>query len=207
MTTATGTKPLAKDEIGAAGAALGRAFFDDPLITYILPDEQKREGQVRWFMGQGAKYGHTWGEVHTTESGVEGAAVWLPPGDVKLTMTRMARNGLLLAPLKFGFGGFNRFLSAVNHLEHLHDRDAPERHWYLMILGVDPPRQGHGVGGALIQPILARADAEGLPCYLETMKTRNVPFSQKHGFEVIVEDDLPKGGPHFWTMKRPARTA
>ncbi len=30
----------------------------------------------------------------------------------------------------------------------------------------------------------------------------NVPFYNKHGFEVVVEEDVPKGGPHFWTMKR-----
>lgn len=49
------------------------------------------------------------------------------------------------------------------------------------------------------------ADADGLPCYLETMKERNVVFYEKHGFQVVVGDDLPKGGPHFWTMKRPAK--
>ena len=59
-----------------------------------------------------------------------------------------------------------------------------------------------GLGTA---PVLAKADAAGLPCYLETMKTRNVPFYRKHGFEVIVEDDLPGGGFHFWTMRRDPR--
>jgi GNAT superfamily N-acetyltransferase len=74
-----------------------------------------------------------------------------------------------------------------------------------MLLGVDPPRQGQGVGGALIAPVLAKTDAAGVPCYLETMKTRNVPFYRKHGFEVVVEDDLPGGGFHFWTMRRDPR--
>ena len=81
----------------------------------------------------------------------------------------------------------------------------PEDHWYLMILGVDTAKQGQGVGSSLVAPMLARADADGLPCYLETMKERNVVFYEKHGFQVVVEDDLPKGGPHFWTMKRPAK--
>ena len=74
-----------------------------------------------------------------------------------------------------------------------------------MILGGDRDKQGQGVGSSLVAPMLARADAEGLPCYLETMKERNVAFYEKHGFQVVVEDDLPKGGPHFWTMKRPAK--
>jgi MFS family permease len=49
-------------------------------------------------------------------------------------------------------------------------------HWYLWLLGVDPDRQGQGVGSALLAPILARADAEGLPCALETLTERNVWF-------------------------------
>ncbi len=117
----------------------------------------------------------------------------------------MVRAGMLLAPFKVGLGAFRRFLSISDYIEKLHKRDMPEDHWYLMILGVDTAKQGQGIGGSIIQPILARADADGLPCYLETMKEINVAFYEKHGFQVVVEDDLPNGGPHFWTMKRPAR--
>jgi GNAT superfamily N-acetyltransferase len=123
-----------------------------------------------------------------------------------MTPFRMLRVGMLAAPLKFGLGTFMRFMGAMNHVEHLHKRDVPPQHWYLFILGVDPDRQGQGVGGQLIAPAIARADEQGLPCYLETMKTRNLPFYQKHGFAVVVEEDLPKGGPHFWTMKRDPRS-
>jgi GNAT superfamily N-acetyltransferase len=101
-----------------------------------------------------------------------------------------------------GDEAFGRFGQALGHLDLLHRAAVPPEHWYLMLLGVDPPRQGQGVGGALIAPVLAKADAANLPCYLETTKTRNVPFYRKHDFEVVVEDDLPGGGFHFWTMRR-----
>ena len=99
-----------------------------------------------------------------------------------------------------------RFMKIMNTFEHLHDRDVPEPHWYLMVLGVDPPRQGQGVGGALMQPILVarrRRQAAVLPRDAESRSTCH--FYQRHGFEVIVEDDIPGNGPHYWTMKRPAR--
>jgi GNAT superfamily N-acetyltransferase len=185
-----------------SGLALSRAFYDDPMMAYVLPDEAKRAAQLDWFMAKGALYGHKYGEVHTTAGRVEGNAIWLPPGDTKVPMTRMMATGMLAAPLRFGLGAFNRFLKTMNLFERMHERDMHQQHWYLMILGVDPPRQGQGVGGALIAPVLARADAEGLPCYLETAKARNVTFYRKHGFEVVVEDDVPNGF-HYWTMKRP----
>ena len=202
MRMTTATTPMAKAQISECGEVLARSFHDDPLMEYIVPDETKRARWLRWFMTKGANYAHHYGAVDTTAGKVEGGAIWLPPGDVKLTIPRMARTGMLAFPLKFGFSTFQRFLTAMNYAEHLHDRDMPDRHWYLLILGVDPPRQGQGVGSGLIQPTLPRADADGQACYLETAKARNVPFYAKHGFEVIVESDLPKGGPHFWTMKR-----
>ncbi len=205
MTTATQAVPMPREQNAEAGATLGRAFYDDPLMQYILPDDAKRPAALRWFMTSAARYGGAHGEVYTTPGQVDGAAIWLPPGDVSVTLPRMIRHGMIAAPFKFGFSAFNRFMGVMNHLEHLHDRDAPEPHWYLMVLGVDPPRQGQGVGGTLVQPVLARADRDGLPCYLETMKERNVPFYEKHGFTVVVDEIMPKGGPRCWTMKRPAR--
>lgn len=202
MTTETQVVHLAPTQIREAGEVLARAFHDDPLFKWVLPDESKRARVLPWFMGTGTRYGHMYGEINTTEGKVEGAAVWLPPENFQLTPLRMMRAGMVFAPLKLGPAAFGRFMSTVNHFEHLHKRDVAPRHWYLMILGVDPPRQGQGVGGILIQPVLARADAERLPCYLETVKESNVPFYHKHGFDVVVEGDIPKGGPHFWTMKR-----
>jgi len=79
-------------------------------------------------------------------------------------------------------------------LGELHAQAVPPDHWYLLILGVDPPRQGQGVGGSLIEPILRRADAEGRQFYLETMKPRNVTFYGKHGFDVVLEGDTADGG-------------
>jgi ribosomal protein S18 acetylase RimI-like enzyme len=78
----------------------------------------------------------------------------------------------------------------------------PQPHWYLWVIGVEPERQRHGVGKALLRPMLERAAAEGAPCYLETHKERNVAYYQAFGFELVTEGSVPKGGPRFWTMRR-----
>ena len=51
-----------------------------------------------------------------------------------------------------------------------------------------------------MRPILARAGAEGLPCYLETQNERNVPFYERHGFEVVSDGEVPKRGLRGWAM-------
>ena len=202
MTTAIQPVRHAPAQRRESARVLARAFDDDPLTMFIFPDAASRPRHLAWFFERALRIGEMYGEVYTTPGKVDGDAIWLRS---VLGMGQMVRAGILMAPLKFGLPTFMRFLGVMNHAEHLHKRDVPEPHHYLMVLGVDPPRQGQGVGGALIAPMLARADAERLPCYLETMKTRNVPFYEKHGFRVVVEADLPKGGPHFWTMKRPPK--
>jgi ribosomal protein S18 acetylase RimI-like enzyme len=187
------------------GEVLARALHDDPHWAWILPHESKRAQVLPWFMGVWARYCHRYGEVHITTGKVEGAALWIPPGKYPPSVAGMIVAGMILVPLKFGRAAFGRLMSSANYAAQLHKRDVPRRHWYLPTLGVDPPRQGQGIGGALIQPVLARADAEGLLCYVETEKERNLPFYRRHGFEVVVEGDLPNSGPHFWTMKREPR--
>jgi len=199
------TVRLPEAEIPTAGRVLGRAFWDDPMFIYVVPDDEHRTRALPPFFAAAARYGHLFGEVYTTAGTVEGGAVWIPPDSGEMTPERMAATGLSLVAEHLGEEAMARFFHALQHFDELHKRDMPSSHWYLMILGVDPPRQGLGIGGQLIQPVLARADAAGLPCYLETTKARNVPFYQKHGFAVVVEDDLPGGGPHYWTMRRPPR--
>ncbi|MEX2245498.1 MAG: GNAT family N-acetyltransferase [Dehalococcoidia bacterium] len=195
---------LRKDQLRESGEVLARAFHTNPLMEYILPDEERRRRALPWFMAAGSKYGLRFGEVHTTPGAIAGSAIWLPPGNSIASPLRMAQVGLLAAPFKMGLGGFRRFMGATNHLEHLHKRDVPQPHWYLMILGVDPLRQRQGIGSALLQPVLAKADAAHLPCYLETDKEDDVIFYQRNGFEVVVADTIPNG-PRYWTMLRPAK--
>ncbi|MEX2159595.1 MAG: GNAT family N-acetyltransferase [Dehalococcoidia bacterium] len=181
---------------------LSRAFFDDPLVEYITPDPDKRRANLPWFFGIATKYGEKYGgTAHTTPDSVQGAALWLPPGETITSTLRLIRLGLLATPFRFGISSTMRFLTVLSKLEHLHKRDVPPEHWYLWILGVEPERQGQGIGGNLIAPVLERADKEHLPCYLETMKERNVTFYQKNGFEVVVDDTF-KDGPRYWTMRR-----
>jgi len=72
------------------------------------------------------------------------------------------------------------------------------------VLGTDPQHQGKGIGSALLAPVLAKCDAEGIPAYLESSKERNIPFYRRHGFEVTTELNL-KNGPSLWPMWRDPR--
>lgn len=80
-----------------------------------------------------------------------------------------------------------------------------ERHWYLGLLGVEPRRQGHGVGARLMEAFVERVEADRLPAYLETDRPENVRFYRRFGFEVASELEIL--GVPVATMRRAAAGA
>jgi ribosomal protein S18 acetylase RimI-like enzyme len=194
--------PSALDE---AAAIQGRTFFDDPLFEFVLPDEALRRAHLPWLMRVGIALGTRLGHVHTTSGAMLGHAVWLPPGETHLSDDRMAEAGFRDAETRIGASALGRFGAFMEQAAATHERLLPGPHWYLLILGVDLHVQGRGIGGSLIQPTLSRADADGLPCYLETAKERNLGFYRRHGFEVAEEQTIEAGGPTVWSMIRPPR--
>ncbi|MDQ3702770.1 MAG: GNAT family N-acetyltransferase [Chloroflexota bacterium] len=90
----------------------------------------------------------------------------------------------------------------MNHTDAPHRRAVPGPHWYLLLLGTDPTQRRTGVGSALVRHGTARADAAGLPCYLDTMNEANLAFYGRHGFEIVHEGVITTGGLRTWGLRR-----
>ena len=186
-----------------ASELLARAFQDDPVWKYLIPDGSRRLRLLPSFFSIVVRYSLLYGEVYTTSS-LEGVACWLPPGNTSPRFSRLVRLGFRHASLGFelGWTGFRRYVSMETYNGTVHQRFVPGKHWYLWALGVDPAYQGQGIGGMLMQPVLARAETERLPCYLETSTEKNVAFYSKRGFTVVNEGVVPGSDLHVWAMMR-----
>jgi GNAT superfamily N-acetyltransferase len=193
---------LSEPQIEDAGRALALAFQADPLQSYALPDSRERAECSPAHFAALLRYGHLFGEVFTTSGAPVGAAVCLPPGAWEVTPERAAQAGLDQLPVLMGADAVERFNHVLAFLEPFHRRDVQSKHWYVMVVGVIPARHGQGFGRALLRPVLDRADAEGLPCYLETAQPGNVSFYQKLGFGVIADVVEPRSGLRLWTFRR-----
>ena len=185
---------------------LARAFLADPVYTILFPDKVERERALHRLFGALVGYCLVYGLVHTTPE-MEGAACWLSPGNTRVTLWRALRTGLGLqrAVARFNAQARREFVAATAYIDEIHKHKAPEPHWYLWALGVEPHFQGQGIGGRLVQPVLTQADKDGVPCYLETQTERNVAFYQKRGFEVVSDGLVPEQGFRIWAMLREAQ--
>jgi GNAT superfamily N-acetyltransferase len=194
---------LRESQIEMAGAMLARAFQNDPLMVYTLPRVADRVRLLPEYYTRMVRFGCLSGDaVYTTAGPLIGAAVWLPPG-TQWTRARVEAAGLHELSGILGEDAMRRFREVVTREAQARERDMTPPYWYLLLLGVEPVHQGRGIGGALIKPILARAQREGLACYLESEQPRNVDFYLKQGFELIVNGEAAgTTGVRFWTFRR-----
>ncbi len=193
---------LTEAQISAAAGILARAFQNDPLMVYAIPDASQRQRLLPEVYLRMVRFGLLAGEVFTTAHTPSGIALWLPP-NAPWTRENIHASGMDALAALIGDEGYRRYREVVGREWQARERDMPDPCWYLLLLGVEPDHQRRGLGGQLMHPVMERADAGGLACYLETENQRNVAFYQSQGFELIVDgEEAGTSGVRFWTFRR-----
>lgn len=201
--TAVAVRRAGPDDAGALVEVLARAFDDDPVINWFVRSDAGRPEAFRRFFEIAVRtMTLPLGEVYVAGEG-SGAALWAPPGTWQLGPEDLEP---LLPDLTavFGEDTLERSLEGMGAMDAVHPH---EPHFYLLALGVAPELQSRGIGGALLQEVLRRCDAAGLPAYLEATSPRNVALYRRHGFAVTDTLTLPGGGPPLWLMWRAPQPA
>lgn len=192
----TPIRALRADDVVPLAASQARAFYDDPLQVWALPDESTRLRVLRDLFEMMIRVvSLPLGESYTDDTRSVGA-LWAPPGRWVVEPDTAEQLEPMSAIVGDRLPWMRRCWEAITRVH------PEEPHFYLSGLGTDPPRQGHGLGSAAMAPVLARCDAEGIPAYLESTKERNVAFYEQHGFAVTGTLVVPPDGPTLWTMWR-----
>ena len=197
---------LDPSQVASAGALIARALQEAPVARCLYPDPEERRRASPWFFEGQVRYGLRFGEVHTIGDEIDGVAVWYGPEAPEMDDGAMIEAGLL-APVGPEEAAqrekaVRRATPLIERAEGLHAQHMPSNHWYLSLLAVDPGRQGRGIGGALLEPMLDRLKAQGMPAFLWTAQPRNVAFYEKQGFELLDAETEPRTGVRFWTFAR-----
>ena len=182
----------------AAAEALALAFADDPCWSHLLPEDATRaERLLAFFSDQIETLTPDRRELWVAEDG-GGAAIWSPPGRWRVPLGQTLKSGRTM------LGVFGRHLPLAFRANLQLERAHPKReHWYLDFLGVEPRRQGRGLGGALLSPVLERCDREGAPAYLGASTERNRLLYERNGFALTEVIAMPgRGGPPIRKMWR-----
>jgi ribosomal protein S18 acetylase RimI-like enzyme len=180
---------------------LASAFHDDPLTNWIFSDEAERPRQLQEWMRFSCEMGLTRGHFYSA-GGHKAAAIWSPP-DVNLFDDLWGPRVAQLLQRELGERAGSVIAGLARAMDTPH---ATEPHFYLFTLGTHADHQGGGLGAQVLEDVLAICDKQGLPAHLESSNIRNVPFYQRHGFEVVSEIEVDTGGPVLRPMRRAPRT-
>jgi GNAT superfamily N-acetyltransferase len=188
-----GLRRASTQDIRPLKAVLAEAFFEDPILGWLMPEDSKRLARLRRYFAIELRHlalprGRVW-----TTSDLAGAALSLPPGawrsPLRVTLLEGSAFGVHLSRAAR--------LGAAIEWRHVH---GP--HYYVRDVGVLPDMQGHGLGSALLRPTLEHCDREGLPAYLEASSERSAALYERLGFQLTRE--LRVGGsPPLRLMLRP----
>lgn len=171
------------------------AFAADPVIRWFLPDEGTYVEKAALLFGFIFDVRHAGGEIWVAPQ--RAAAAWTPPGGLApMDPSPQQLWGEVAALLD------EDLVRRMDDYEAELKRLLPEFDtWYLGVVGTMPGSQGLGFGSAVVRPVLARADAAGVPQSLETCVPQNRALYEKWGFEVTGEFSVGDG-PEVWVMVR-----
>jgi GNAT superfamily N-acetyltransferase len=189
----------AADAVPRVAAALADAFINEPVYSWLLPGSLRPQARLRtMFAAEIEQYVLPNGGTVWTTCGYHGAVTELPPGAWEMPMSFTGKEALKW------MRAFGRRLAIAGRVQHaMQERHLREPHFYVRTVGVRTALQGQGVGSALMQPTLGRADSAGVPTYIEASSERSATLYERLGFVHIDVLELPEGGPPVWLMRRP----
>ncbi|MER5446016.1 GNAT family N-acetyltransferase [Streptomyces sp. NPDC002766] len=178
---------------------LDEAFQDDPVSGWVFPGDEYRRTTHHRLMAAFTGIVLAEGRIDVTEDG-SACALWLAvpagahdPDDDGAQQLRAAVDP------------DNERVELIGRLTaDIHP--AGRAHEYLWMIGVQPGRQGEGLGTALIRHVLDRCDREDLPAYLEASSARSRALYERLGFEPARAPLALPDGPTMWPMWREPRT-
>ncbi|KAJ5675949.1 hypothetical protein N7462_008846 [Penicillium macrosclerotiorum] len=197
--------PLANADISGAVECVQKAFADDPYFRWAFNNPSKFNVQrnaaslaahFQYGINCGcpisvAKVSQAAGDRKTDhalelpQGSIVGVSWWYPPQPAYIpqTWSVWAQDWLL---------SFRQLLNNIRFLGRggsmPHDTGSGR-------ISVSSEARGMGVGKRLMESVMAKADQENMPCYLESSKGQpNVTIYEKMGFQLVKEIECAEGG-------------
>lgn len=181
---------------------LTAAFLHNRSVNWIIKKGGQKEKQIKGLTEYALEESSRANGAWITED-EKGALLFTRPN-------QKSGKGLaaMLSSLKLALSviGLFRLPQVLRREKYVKNKHPKEDFIYLWFIGVDPGYQGHGVGSTILLELLALADLENLPVYLETSTPENLHFYKKHHFKVYHEWQDPKAGFPVWFLKREVAT-
>jgi GNAT superfamily N-acetyltransferase len=190
-------RPATRDDRAVALRTIVRGFATDPLLRFFFPEDHVYDASAPVFFGFLFDIRLDRGEVLLADDGLA-VALWTPPEGLTIPDAEVDRRWASDVSPRLR----EEDQARIERFEAAHEGIAPEGpHRYLGVLATDPDHRGRGLARAVLDPVFARDDTEGIPAHLETCTPQNLPFYARFGFGVHAETTI-EDGPRLWELVR-----
>jgi ribosomal protein S18 acetylase RimI-like enzyme len=201
----TDARLLTLADVEEAAQVISQAFWDDPLISFMLPFKPTRLRTL-------VKFFRVYGEIsirnqrgYGVGEPLQGVAYWKFPGQESMSISVKALGKFLPLLLTMYPIGYWRARKILEQIESLYKKHADEPTFYLDNLGVLASARGKGLSSKLIRPFLERADAQKVIAYTDTVTPANVPLYEHFGFQCIEQVPVAGTGITVYALRRPVQ--
>lgn len=180
-------RDLGQSELTAAGAVVGRALQDNPIIQRVFDRSfSRRAAAVGEIYGtilrQTQAKGIILGAFAPDDALIGVVALTQPGGCTQSTFEKIALTRVIQSCTSVEMAlSYQRWQSAWSR------RDPKDHHWHVGPVAIEPGYQRKGVGTALMTAACERIDRFPAMAYLETDRRGSVPFFTRFAFKEIAE--------------------
>jgi GNAT superfamily N-acetyltransferase len=164
---------------------LANSFADNKSVNYIIKQDEKQQQRIHSLMSYSFEVCMLYGDVYLSDDGKGCVLVLLP--DRKKSTLKTTLLDLQLIFSATGLGNVKKAMSRENRIKAEHPKNLL---YYLWFIGVNDAEQGKGIGSKLLQEIIQQGQSLQRTICLETSTLKNLPWYQKHGFEIYKEMDF-----------------
>jgi ribosomal protein S18 acetylase RimI-like enzyme len=202
LQAASNPRRAGPQDAGTLARLFAAAFLKDPVFDwFVRPGPSRAAGLERFFYWLLQARAVPFGEVWMADDGAA-AAAWLPPEAPASPGGLFEQIKLLTLLVRLcGVARLCRGSAIAGAMEKHHPHES---HFYLAFIAVAPRFQGMGLGSAMLDATLKRADEARMPAYLENSNPKNTRLYERAGF-VTRTDISPNGAPPLMAMWRDAR--
>lgn len=167
-----------RHDLADVQSVMDKGFADDPTVLWVSDAPEVFAREHHRYVQLCAEPVLDLGGVHATAD-FTGAAIWHPPeigvSDADYEEFKKTAH-------------FPDKIDGLGELAKACDQYRPmQPHWTLELIAVDPAAQSEGVGGKLMNFGLAISDRAGLPVFLASSNSANLPFYERLGFSQVAE--------------------
>jgi GNAT superfamily N-acetyltransferase len=164
---------------------LTKSFEKNKSVNYVIRQNHKKFRRIYELMDYSFEQCYLFGEVYLSDDR-KACALLLYPHQKTTTFKTIQLDFKLLFHT-ISLKNISKTLKRESKIKQIQPKINMI---YLWFIGVDPKFQHAGIGTKLLEELMAYAQQQNLPLYLETSSVQNLPWYKKHGFQLYHQLDL-----------------